>query len=308
MLNKKICLAGSASNTGFGDCYLDIKNIVGLFLVAQGTEISEEDLDDLDNYLFQKVNANNADDRFYPVHNFVQVTDNSEDIQLETFGYGGKSITREGDYDWTFKFINGGVCLSNSLRRFNQAKKDVFFIDANGILFGSKVGNKLRSVPLTLFFAPPWGVNDGQNSTNYGIRVSFPPRFVNENLGFVDTSPLGLILSTYKGLQNLILLAVDPENAPVVKIRTVAGCDRRNLFASLNAELEAVALWKAYGVNGEAVTVESVTADQASETYIVTVSGATGNYYIELISPLDLAEAGVQGFESKRVLIEYTPA
>ena len=76
----------------------------------------------------------------------------------------------------------------------------------------------------------------------------------------------------------------------------------------MNAELEAVALWKAYGVNGEAVTVESVTADQASETYIVTVSGATGNYYIELISPLDLAEAGVQGFESKRVLIEYTPA
>lgn len=307
MLNQKICLAGGA-NTGFGDCTLDIKNLFGLLLVPQGTEIGEEDLADLGAYLSDKINANNPAERFYPVHGFEEVTDNSEEAPLQTFGYGGKTVIRDGDYDWLFRYLNGGICLSNSLRKFNQTKKDVFFYDANGILFGSYADGKLRSVPLTLFYAPPFGLNDGANATTYGVRVSFKPSFINENLGFVDTTAQNLILSNFKGLQNLVLLAVDPENAPVVKIRAVAGCDRKNLFSLLEDDLSAPALWKAYGADGSAVTVSTVTADTASETFVVTVTGATGDYYLELIPPADLAQAGVVGFESKRVLIPYTPA
>jgi len=306
MLNTKICLAGGA-NTGFGDCTLDIKNIVGLFLVPQGTEISETDLLDLGAYLADKINANDPAERFYPVHGFEEVADNSEEVQVQTFGYGGKAVTREGEYDWTFRFINGGICLSNSLRKFNASKKDVFFIDANGILFGSFANDALRSVPLTLFYAPPFGLNDGANTANYGVRVSFKPNFINENLGFVDTSSMNLILSTFKGLQNLILVPIDPENAPVVKIKAVAGCDRRNLFDALSADLDAPAVWSATSVDGTALTVSTVTTDSATDSFIVTVTGATGDYYLNLVGPEDLATAGILGYEAKRVLIPYVP-
>jgi hypothetical protein len=306
MLNEKICLAGG-SNTGFGDCTLDIKNVVGMILVPQGTEIEEADLLDFGAYLNEKINADDPAQRFYPVHGFEEIADNSEDVAIQTFGYGGKAVSREGDYDWTLRYINGGICLSNSLRKFNSTKKDVFFIDSTGVLFGSKIGDKLRSVPLTLFYAPPFGVNDGANVSNYGVRVSFKPNFINEDLGFVDTSAMGLIMSTFRGLQNLVLVAVDPENAPVVKIKAVAGCDRRNLFSSLEDDLDATALWKASdATTGASLTISTVTVDTATETFVVTVTGATGDYYLNLVAPSELALAGILGYEARRVLIPYT--
>jgi len=307
MLNQKICLVGGA-NTGFGDCTLDIKNVVGIILTPPSAQIAEADLADLGAFLSDKVNADDPSARWYPVHGFEEVADNSEEVQIQTLGYGGKAVTREGDYDWTFRFLAGGLCLSNSLRKFNGSQKEVFFIDANGVLFGSLVDGKLTSVPLTLFYAPPFGLNDGSNTANYGVRVSFKPKYINENLGFVDTSALNIILSTFKGLQNLVLVVVDPENAPVTKVKALAGCDRRNLFNQFDTELAVASLWKAkLASTGATVTVASVTADSASESFIVTVTAPAGDYYLELDSPSELLAGGVAGYESKRVLVEYTP-
>jgi len=143
----------------------------------------------------------------------------------------------------TLRYVKGGICLSNSLRKFNQRQKDVFLIDANGILFGTSVNGVLMSVPLSLFYAPPFGFNDGSNTANYGVRISMKPKYINEDLGFVDTSALGIVLSTFKGLQNLILSVVDPENAPVTKVKALAGCDRKNLFEQFSTELAVPALW-----------------------------------------------------------------
>jgi hypothetical protein len=103
-----------------------------------------------------------------------------------------------------------------------------------------------------------------------------------------------------------MLKAVDPENAPVVKIKAVTGCDRRDLFDTYEAELEDPALWKAYTRSGVEYPVTSVVADPASLAWVVTVDpGAEPleTYYVELVNPMLLSEAGVEGFESRRVMI-----
>lgn len=307
MLNQKICLSESA-NTGFGECVIDVKNIVGMILTPPNTEIAEEDIEDLGAYLNDKVNADDPAERFYPVHDFEEIANNTEDVQIQTLGYGGKAVTREGDYDFTLRFLRGAMCLHKSLRKFNGVLKDIFLIDANGLLLGSAVNGKLRSIPLTLLYVPPFGLNDGSATANYGIRVSFKPSHINENLGFVDTQNLGLVLSTFKGLMNLVLQPLAVSAFPVVTIRVVTGCDIRNIFDTYSDELAAPEMWNAYLKDGTELTITSVTANDGAKAFTVTVTDGEDNnfteFYLELASPTALNTAGVVGFEGKRVLIK----
>ena len=306
MLNQKVCVIGGG-NTGIGDCNLDIKNIVAIFMVPPDTEILPADLEDLGAYLEGKVIEDDRTKRFYPVHNFVEVTDNSEDVNIASLGYGGKAFVREGDYDWTFRFIKGGMCLLKSLMKFNGANKDVFFVDQAGVLFGSENNGNLRSIPLELLLVPKFTLNDGSGPANYGIRVSFNPKHINENLGFVDTTNAGIVISTFKGVQNMSLVVVDHVTDPVANIRAVAGCDRRNLYGDFSTLLADETLWKAYLADGTVLTVTSVTANATLETFTVTVTdGDTDDFtefYLETVGPTALAVAGVDGYESIRVLV-----
>lgn len=301
MLNQLNCIV-QGGNTGFGDCTLDIKNIVGLFLVPPGTEIEAADLEDLGAYLATKVSADDKSERFYPVHSFVGITDNSEEANIGSLGYGGKNFIREGDYDWTLRFQKGGMCLLKSLQMFNQSDKDVFFYDVAGVLYGTESNGKLRSVPLELLHVPKFQINDGSESSIYGIRISFRSNFVNELLGFVDTAAQNLILSTFKGLKNMPLVAVDPENSPIVNIRAITGCDRKNLYDTFETELAVPGLWKAYTADGTVLSITTVVANPTLKAFTVTVDGASP-FYVELVGPTALTAGDVPGYESKRVLI-----
>lgn len=306
MLNQKICLAGGA-NTGFGDCTLNPKNLVGFILAPIGAEIAEADLADFGAFLAGKINSAIPSERWYPVHGFEAVTDNTEDVTIETLGYGGKSVVREGDYDLLFRWIQGGMCLQKALRKFNDSNMAVFLIDGDGMLFGTTVGATMQAIPLVLFYTQPWRVNDGSTGTNYGVRIAFRPKPVNEDLAFLDVAELGFILSTFKGLQNISLVVLDPENAPITKVRALSGCSRKNLYEDYSTELAVAALWKAYRQsNGAVLPVSTVVVDATLEAFTVTVDFGVDpveSYYLELVDPEALMAGGVSGFESIKVLV-----
>lgn len=302
MLNKIICLAGGA-NTGFGDCTLDPKNVVAIFIAPIGATVQEADLLDFGAYLQTKINEADASQRWYPVNDFIAITDNSEDPTIESFGYGGKAVSREGEYDWTLRFVDGGLCLLKSLRKFNNTKKAIFFVDADGILFGTTVGNTMQAISLTMYYASPWKVNDGSASTVYNIRLSFKARPANDDVAFVDLSAMGLVMSSFRGLQNLSLDVLDPLNAPSTEVRVLSGCDRKNLYDQFNIVLADPTLWKATDVDGLTLGVVSVTANVALKSFSVVVSSAVKSYFIELVDPEALDTAGVSGYESIRTKI-----
>jgi len=302
MLNKIICLAGGA-NTGFGDCTLDPKNVVAIFIVPIGATVLEADLTDFGAYLQTKINEADASQRWYPVNDFVAITDNSEDPTIESFGYGGKAVSREGEYDWTLRFVDGGLCLLKSLRKFNNTKKAIFFVDADGVLFGTTVGETMQSIPLTMYYASPWKVNDGSASTVYNIRLSFKAKPANDDVAFVDLSAMGLVMSSFKGLQNLSLVVLDPAGAPITNVRVLSGCDRKNLFEEFSVLLADPALWKATDVDGLVLTVSAVTANSTLQAFAVTVSSAAKSYFVELVDPEALDTAGVSGYESIRTKV-----
>jgi hypothetical protein len=302
MLNEKICLAGGG-NTGYAECFLDPKFIVGLVLVPQGSQITEADAEDFGAFLQTKINDADPSERWYPVKDFVGITDNSEDVTLETYGYGGKNVTREGDYDWTLRYVDGGICLLKSLRKFNGVKKDVFFVDANGVLFGTNVSGVMQSIPLTLLHTMPWKANDGTATTNYGIRLSFRPKPVNDDLSFFDMSSQGVIFSSFQGLRNVSLVVLDPENAPITKVRVLSGCDRKNLYEEFSAELADVGVWRATTVSGGSLTITTAVLDATLQAITVTVSSGAESYFLSLADPETLDTAGISGYDSTKVKV-----
>lgn len=302
MLNQKICLAGGA-NTGFGDCYFNPANIVGMILTPRGATITEADTQDFAAFLNTKFIDADPSQRWYPVSGFVGITDNTEDPTIESFGYGGKAVVREGDYDWTLRFTKGGICLLKALRKFNGTDKEAFFVDGDGNLLGTTVAGTMQSVALTLLYTMPWKVNDGSTSTNYGIRTSFRPKPVNEDLAFLDMAEMGIVFSSFQGLQNVSLVVLDPEEAPITNVRLLSGCNRSNLYEDAETVLVDEGLWTATTVSGAAVVVSTVVANATLEAFTVTVASAAESYYLNLVDPEALESAGFSGYEAIRVKV-----
>lgn len=304
VLNKKTCIVQGA-NTGFGNCVLSFAHIAGAILVPRGTQFTPEDLEDFQAALETRAMAANPQQRIFPIHHFEQVTDNTEDKTIETLGYGGKYPVREGDYDWTFQFLQGGICLLKSLRKFNGAGMNALFYDANGVVFGQKIGDNLAGIPLVFFWADQWRPSDGTASSVYAVQFVFKPRYINDDLGFVETD---FNPSLVQGLKDVVLSEGAGSARPALKVLAHTGCSRDNLYDLYADELAAVAAWTAT-INGGSVAITSVAEDPAIGGWTVTLDDTDPNYdandpiILSLADPVTLDGLGVSGYESRKLTI-----
>lgn len=303
-INQIACIQGGA-NTGFGDCVLNFGTIAGAFLVPKGFEITPAQAQDLQQTLQDAAFAASSKERIYPIHNLEQITNNSEDKTVQTLGYGGKAVVREGDYDWTFQFIQGGMCLLKSLRKFNGPGRHAIFYDSNGVLFGQKIGDNLAGIPLQFFWANPWSPNDGSNATIYAAQFVFKPKYANDLVGFLQAD---FDLAQIQGLQNVVLSVISGA-APAPVIGATTGCDGTNMYDLFAEDLAEVGNWKATNESGETIAITSVAEAAASKGWTVTVDDqdanypVSGNIILQLADPETLAAAGVTGFESLKLSI-----
>lgn len=302
VLNNKNCAAGGG-NTGYGDCFIDLKNIVGGFLVPSDREYDATETESAATLLaaIQADILAAAADRVYPLAQFEALTDNTEDPTIQTLGYGGLAVTREGLYNLTFQFIQGGLCLSKSLRKFNSSNKSVLLFDAAGVLVGWKSGTVLKGIPLDMFYQRPFRLNDGTNVTNYSTQLVFKPQYLNDLIGFVEMS-IG-DLSALRGLQDIVLYETTGSNLPVLKIKAKTGCAGTDLYDLFSTELASSSLWTAQNEDGETIAITSVVVDAGLKAWTVTVDGTDPNYpvsgpvIISLAAPTVLAAAGIEGYE-----------
>jgi hypothetical protein len=131
-INKPLC-ATEYGNTGYGDCFLEPSKWVGAIQVPSNFEISEADLADLQAFLNTKVSAG-IGVRIFPYHNFISVTDNTEDITINTTDYGDKIFIRDGFYDFTFRYLKGGVQLHQEIgQNEGSSSKSFLFYDGNNV-------------------------------------------------------------------------------------------------------------------------------------------------------------------------------
>lgn len=309
ILNKKTCLI-AGGNTGVGPCFLDLKSIRMAILVPRNKAYSAADLVSKETLLaaLQADTLEAPRNRVYPIKNLVGITDNTEDPTIETLGYGGSAVVRDGKYNLTFRFTEGGYCLSKALRKFNSANISVILIDDAGQLLGWRDGADLKGFPLELFYGLPPRLNDGSGAvSSYQFQIVFDSTYMADSLGFVEGGTIAF-WQALNGLQDVVLSEATGSAEPVVLVETAIGCSGESLFTDFETELADDALWVANNkATGAAITITSVsiangvatvTLDSADPDYPV-----TGTVGLKLTTPALLSAAGVDGYESNELLI-----
>lgn len=290
VINKKTCLE-SGGNTGYGQCFFDLDVMKGMFIVSQDFALTEDQLASVDTVVAALEAATIAakSSRAYPLHKWVTPTNNSSDVTLQTFGNGAVRVTSEGKYDFTYQYLDGGMCLNKSLRKFNNSGGwAAYFYDNSGQLVGYKVGNTLKGIPLDLLYIPKMTPADYSNATVYAVRVSFDPVYLNDKFGIVEADDF-TTWESIKGVNDVALTAT--REAAVITATASSGCAGTNLYDLFSDELAVVGAWVAKNkATGAAITIDSVTANADAEGWDITLDDGDADYTTGAVT-LSLATA-----------------
>lgn len=267
-LNKPIC-ATEYGNTGLGDCYIELDKIVGAIQVPSTFQIAQSDVAGLLDFLTTKTHAA-IGTRIFPYPKLINITDNSEDITINTTEYGDKIFVKDGFYDWTFRYLKGGVQLHQELAKNQGSGKYFLFFDKNNVLIGYKSGSVLKGVPVDQFRVLPWRPNTGAESALFNLRFIIDPIYLNQgNLGFLKVTDFNLL--DVVGLQEVELTIIDQTaNVATVKVTTkIGGVD---MYASHKTNLLQITAWKAFKSDGSASSVTNVADNVTDEAFDVTLN------------------------------------
>lgn len=303
VLNITNC-ADDNKNTGFGTCTLDFGAIVGAFILPRDVAFTDAKLADLRDTLDDAA-VEDRPERIYPFHGFEAITDNTEDPTFQTMASGRAVFIKEGNYNWIMQFIDGGLCLSNKLRSFNNGNWSALFYDQKNNLFGYKTTNDLgedvlKGVPLDTIYTFPWKANDFTNVTQYRTQFSFKPSYVNEQIGFVQAD---FPLSEVKGVKDVGLVVTAPLTAGVVGVDAFVSCGGDDMHAQYDTELAVVGAWVAKNkATGAPITITTVVSNATGWT--ITLNTADPDYpsignqlTLSLASASVLSGLSVVGYE-----------
>jgi hypothetical protein len=303
LINKAKCSVLQA-NTGISECFLGLKNIIGAIFVPKDFKITSTDyatVQGLINFLQLKTYAE-AKDRIYPLINFIDIEDGSEDDVKNTSGYGYEETVRDGKYIWSFRYADGGLCINRNLHRlFRNRKMKVLLIDSNYQLVGTLKGTDIYGFSTGNIDPKKLTIATGADPTMYMIEIQLSdPKELNENFAIIDieSNPKDLI----KGLYN-VQLSTSNALGTSVDVAGLIGCEKLNLFDSFEDELEDNGAWIIKNSTGVAVTVTGVSKNTSAKTWTVSATMPAGNYTIQLAEPLTLLALGVgvppaNGYES----------
>jgi hypothetical protein len=296
-------------NTGFAACYLDWKTIRGAFIYTSPRIFSAAEIANLLVTLTNDAATDTKSLRAYPVHNFVSLTDNTEDVVVQTFDYGAKAIVRDGDYDWTAEFQDGGACLTNSLRTLN-GKQYVLFYDAENKILGQNFGGQFATIPLQFLYAKPFKTATGSTAANYGVRFVFNAKYGAEASAVVKA---GFDLGEVNGLQDLVLQKNGFNKATgMLNVSIVTDCGASDLYGAYSAGFVAAVFNAFNSATGGGITVTSVTPIPGSSSFNIQLNRAdpdwpaSGTITIQLSAPSVLGSHNIVGYEGLPLLVDVS--
>lgn len=302
-LNKPLC-ATNYGNTGVGTCFLEPDKFIGAIQVTGDFKIAQSDVADLLAFLNTKIHAA-IGTRIFPGPKLINLTDNTEDSTINTTDYGVKIFVKDGFYDWTFRYLKGGVQLHQELAKNAGANKYFLFFDKNNVLYGYSSGGYLKGIPVEQYLLPPWRLNSGSEAALYNQRFIIDPIYLNQgNLGFlqVDFNLIDVV-----GLQDVELTIIDTA-ANVATVQVRSKISDVNLYETFKTSLLQTAAWRAFKSSGVLSSVTTIADNAADEGFDVTVNyndwaaefdGASMKIQLSIPSVLKASPILMSGFEDK---------
>ena len=313
IINAFNCLQ-SVGNTGVGQCRIDFQDIVGAIIFPRGVKYSAAAIA-TEGAFVAALQASSYDvkaKRAFPISGFGEITDSSEDTKTETLAYGAPLVVREGFMNWIFR-LPQDYCLSNRLRKFNQANVDVMFVDSAGTLIGLQTTQTVAGTTTVYFGGIPqqyiWNkvfkVNDGNKLTQYMQQFVWDQALAN-SISFVKLNAGDF--ASVQGLLDVVL------NTPTRTTNTATLTGQTlcygayDLGTTYGAQLAVSTLWTwTDSVTGLPVAVSSVAYNASTNAYTVTALSSDPNYvagnkaYISLAAASVLAAQGLY-LESNSVI------
>lgn len=311
-LNNPLC-ATAYGNTGFGDCYLEPDKIVGAIQVPSSFSIAAADLPALQEFLIAKVHAA-IGTRIFPYHNWINVADNTEDVTINTTDYGAKIFIKDGFYDFTFRYLKGGVQLHQELAKNEGSGKSFLLYDGNGVLYGYKVDLLLKGIPTELFKVLPWRPNTGAEAAQYLLRMIINPIYMNKgNLGFIKVKDaLDFNLFDVSGLQD-VELELQTLVGNVATVKAFSLISKVDMYDAYSINLMQTTAWQARNEDDTDVPITTVTLNATLKAWVITLSGgvfyASDKVYLRgtNASVWRAVPIEVEGFEAKDELTIEAP-
>lgn len=301
-INQLECLI-TAGNTGVGSCFFDIKNMVGTILAPKGYELDVVNLQA--NLIAAAHNASKAN-RIYPIYDLVNTTDNTEDKIVQTMNTGAKYVVREGDNDWKFQYVDGGLSLNKELRKFNGSSWDFYFVDATNQLIGvqGSTDTKIKAIPSRFFWASPFKLNDGTKITEYMVQFVFETKHLNDFYAIVKAD--FDIPTVVNGLQNVTVTGTGSAVPGTYDMEVLTTATKSNLGDTFGDDLADPALWVATNfLTGNAITISTTVYNAVTKKYALGLDVADPDYpgvgefsNINIAAPAVLQAAGIDGYES----------
>lgn len=312
-LNKPLC-ATSYGNTGFGNCFLEPKKIVGGFDVPASFSISQADLATLQ-VKFNTARHAAIGARIFPYHNFTAINDQTEEVNMITTDYGAKYKNRDGWYDLTFRYMQGGVMVHQEMQKNEGAGKRFILYDEDNTLFGYRFNGSLTGIPVEQFLPLPWRFATGSDKAQYLLRFIFDPKYINKgNLAYVKLTDFNAF--DIAGLED-VTLSLDSLAASVATVLASSKISDINLYSAFSANLAQVTAWVLTNKQTGAVSALTTAAVNATKggwdltipTAAWSAAASGDKFSIRLAAPsvLSAAPISLSGYESRDELIITKP-
>ena len=192
-INQKDCLV-SRKNLGLPDCIIKEGRLTGKILTPKGWSIDLE-TDVLDKaYIDEQVQLGN----FIPILGAVEVTNNTPEATTEEYQGGVKAVVRNGQPEFTFKYLRGGWKFANALSTYNSFQAyDVLFVFSSGAIAGATNGTTFTGFDLGMLNAGTYMFTDGATSSSVTtvIQIVNESQFT-QNVALLDSSVLDFNVNT----------------------------------------------------------------------------------------------------------------
>lgn len=304
--------ATNRKNTGFGaGCPMDWKLIAGAFIWDQPKTFSAPELANLQLTLQNLAFSDTVSSRMYPIGNFLNPQDNTEDPTIQTFSDGSKAKVRDGVMDWTFNFTAGGFPLLQALRTHvgNSSVYAIFYDKNNNILCYNNGGNA-SAIPMQLFDALPFKMNTGSETAAYRVHFVFSVVYGMDQADYFNA---GFDLTQIVGLQDIkVIVNGFNQTTGMANVSYLTENGGSNLFDTYSTDFVVAVLTATNATTGGDISVTSVTPIAGNKTFNVQLNHADtdwptdGNVILSFKAPSVLTANGLAGFAGEQVFLEVT--
>jgi len=301
--------ATNVRNVGFSGCVLDWKLIKGAFIWDNPQTFTAAQLSNLQTTLQGLAWTDIKSNRCYPVHNFVNPEDATEAPTIQTFSDGSKAKVRDGVYDWSFQFTQGGFALLKALATHaSNGNTYVLFYDKDYKILGYNNAGLFATIPLQIFDALPWKMNSGSAVAEYKIHFVFPANYANKDAEVVVAN---FPLTQISGLKDIRMqLNSFNQTTGVANITLENETDGSNLYPIYGAAFVAALFIANNDITGSEIQITTVVGVAGSQTYNVTINPADANYPhsglidLGLSAPSALNTHGIPGYDSETLQLQ----